>query len=74
MKTFTAAIFDEHSVSLYDAVTGDYEGVLYIGAGKVMGTPIVSTESITINHMDGDGPYISVFSLPDKQFLRKIKL
>ena len=47
-KVFTVAVHDPHSVSLYDAETGSYEGVIYVTSGTIIGTPIVSPKSISV--------------------------
>ena len=47
-KVFTATIHDPHSIALYDAQSGAYEGVIYITSGTIIGMPIVTPKSVSV--------------------------
>lgn len=71
-KNFTVAVHDPHSISLYDVDNGSYEGVIYVTSGTIIGTPIVTSKSITVTYTESGSTYMSVFDLPSKAFNRKI--
>lgn len=73
-KNFTVAVHDPHSISLFDAETGGYEGVIYVTSGTIIGTPIVSTSTVTVTHTENGGTYMSVYNLPSKSFNKKINI
>ena len=71
-KNFTVVVHDPHAVSLYDAETGSYEGVIYVTSGTIIGTPIINSKNVTITHTEHGNTYMSVFDLPSKAFNKKI--
>lgn len=73
-KNFTVVVHDPHSVSLYDAETGSYEGVIYVTSGAIIGTPIISSKTVSITYAENGATFMSVFNLPSKSFNKKIKL
>ncbi len=73
-KVFTVAVHDPHSVSLYDAETGSYEGVIYVTSGTIIGTPIVSPKSISVTCSESGCTYLTIYDLPSKSFNKKIKI
>ena len=73
-KVFAASIKDSHSVALYDAQTGGYEGVIYVTSGSIIGTPIISTKTVSITHLENGSTYMSVYDLPSRSFNKKIKI
>lgn len=73
-KSFTVVVHDPHSVSLYDAETGGYEGVIYVTSGSIIGTPIISTKTVSITHLENGHTYMSVYDLPSRSFNKKIKI
>lgn len=73
-KNFTVVVHDPHSVSLYDAETGSYEGVIYVTSGAIIGTPIISSKTVSITYTENGATFMSVFNLPSKSFNKKIKL
>lgn len=73
-KNFTVVVHDPHSVSLYDAETGGYEGVIYVTSGSIIGTPIITPKTVTVTFTENGSTYMSVYDLPSKGFNRKIKI
>lgn len=73
-KVFTASIHSPHSVALYDAQTGSYEGVIYITSGSIIGMPIVTPTSLSVQFTENGYNYMTVFDLPSKAYNKKIPL
>lgn len=73
-KVFTATIKDPHSVALYDAQTGNYEGIIYITSGSIIGMPIVTPKSLSVQFTENGLNYMSFYDLPSRSFNRKIYL
>lgn len=73
-KNFTVVVHDPHSVSLYDAETGSYEGVIYVTSGAIIGTPIITPKTVTVTHTESGSTYMSVYDLPSRGFNKKIKI
>lgn len=73
-KNFTVVVHDTHSVSLYDAETGGYEGVIYVTSGTIIGTPIINSKNVTVTYTENGSTYMSVFDLPSKAFNKKIHI
>jgi hypothetical protein len=49
-KNFTVVVHDPHSVALYDAETGGYEGIIYVTSGSIVGTPIITPKTVTVTY------------------------
>ena len=73
-KVFSATIHSPHSVALYDAQTGMYEGVIYITSGTIIGMPIVTPKSLSVQFTENGYNYMVVYDLPSKMFNKKIPL
>ena len=73
-KNFTVVVHDPHSVALYDAETGGYEGIIYVTSGSIVGTPIITPKTVTVTFTENGSTYMSVYDLPSKGFSRKIKI
>lgn len=73
-QVLTAAVKDKHSVSIYDATTGQYNGIIFVTSGEITGSPIVTPTSVSVNFIENGQPYMSIFSLPDRQFQKKVSL
>lgn len=73
-KNFTAAVHDPHSICLYDAETGGYEGIIYVTSGSIIGTPIINPKSVSVTYTENGSTYMSIFDLPSKGFNKKIYL
>ena len=73
-KVFSATIHDPHSVALYDAATGAYEGVIYITSGSIIGMPIVTPKSVSVQFTENGYNYMSIFDLPSRAFNKTIPL
>lgn len=73
-KIFAASIHDPHSVALYDAQTGAYEGVIYITSGTIIGMPIVTPKSLSVQFTENGLNYMTIFDLPSKAYNKKIPL
>lgn len=73
-KNFTVAVQDPHSVCLFDAETGGYEGIIYVTSGSIIGTPILSTSTVSVTYTENGSTWISVFDLPSMGFNKKIKV
>lgn len=73
-KNFTAAVLDSHSITLYDAETGGYEGIIYVTSGSIIGTPIISSSTVSVTFTENGFTYMSIFNLPSKSFKTKYRL
>lgn len=73
-KVFTVAVHDPHSISLYDAETGSYEGVIYVTSGSIVGTPIVNAKNVSITFVEGGRTFMCIYDLPSKAFNKKIAI
>jgi hypothetical protein len=73
-KNFTVAVHDPHSICLYDAETGGYEGIIYVTSGSIIGTPIINPKSVSVTYTENGSTYMSIFDLPSKGFNKKIYL
>lgn len=73
-KNFTVVVHDPHSIALYDAETGGYEGIIYVTSGSIVGTPIITPKTVTVTYSQSGGMWMSVFDLPSKGFNKKIKI
>lgn len=73
-KNFTVVVHDPHSVSLFDAETGGYEGVIYVTSGTIIGTPIINSKNVTVTYTENGSTYMSVFDLHSKAFNKKIHI
>ena len=71
-KVFTVAVHDPHSICLYDASTGSYEGIIYVTSGSIIGNPVVTPNSVSVTFTEHGSTYMSVFDLPSKTFSKKI--
>ncbi|MBO5827116.1 MAG: hypothetical protein J6R59_01360 [Paludibacteraceae bacterium] len=73
-KVYTVAVRDTHSISLYDASTGGYEGIIYVTSGSIIGNPIISSNSVTVTFTENGSTYMSIFDLPSRRFNKKIRI
>lgn len=71
-KVFTASVKDGRSVSLYDVATGQYEGIIFVTSGEITGNPIVTPTTLSVTFIENGKHFISTYSLPDRNFIRKI--
>lgn len=73
-KVFTVAVKDPHSITLFDASTGAYEGIIYVTSGSIIGSPIINPSSVSVTFTENGSTYMSIFDLPSKRFSKKIYL
>lgn len=73
-KVFSATIKDTHSIALYDAQTGVYEGIIYVTSGSIIGMPIVTPKTVSVQFTENGFTYMSIFDLPSRSFNKKIPL
>ena len=73
-KVFAATIHDPHSIGLYDAQTGNYEGVIYITSGSIIGMSIVTPKSLSVQFTENGFNYMVIYDLPSRNFNKKIPL
>ena len=73
-KVLTAVVVDPHVLSLYDAQTGDYDGIIYVTSGAIIGQPIVTTDKLTVTYSENGFTYMNLYKLPSKDFDRKIQI
>lgn len=73
-KVLTAVVTDPHILSLYDAQTGDYDGILYVTSGAIIGNPIVTADKLTVTYTENGLTYMNIYKLPSKNFDRKIQV
>ena len=73
-KVLTAVVTDPHILSLYDAQTGDYDGILYVTSGAIIGNPIVTADKLTVTYTENGLTYMNIYKLSSKNFDRKIQV
>lgn len=73
-KVLTATINDPHSIKLFDASTGAYEGVIYITSGSIIGMPICTPKSVSVQFTENGMNYMVIYDLPSRNFNKKIPL
>lgn len=73
-KVFTVAVKDPHSITLFDASTGAYDGIIYVTSGSIIGSPIITPSSVSVTFTENGSTYMSIFDLPSKRFSKKIYL
>ena len=71
-KVLTTAIHDPHSVALYDTQTGVYEGIIYVTSGTIVGMPIVTPTTLTVQCLESGLMYMAIYELPSRVFVKKI--
>lgn len=71
---YTATASNEHSISIYNAETGAYQTSVFVTTGKIIGQPIVSSETISVTFNERGCNYMSVYNAKTLAFLRKITL
>ena len=73
-KVLTAVVADPHVLSLYDAQTGEYDGIIYVTSGSIIGQPIVTADKLTVTYSENGFTYMNLYKLPSKEFDRKIQI
>lgn len=73
-KVFTVAVRDPHSICLYDATTGSYEGIIYVTSGSIIGNPVITSSSVSVTFTEHGSTYMTIFDLPSKKFNKKIHI
>jgi hypothetical protein len=73
-KVLTAVVSDPHILSLYDAQAGDYDGILYVTSGSIIGQPVVTADKLTVTYSENGLTYMNMYKLPSKDFERKIQI
>lgn len=71
---FTVAVYDPHSISIYDVATGGYRGIIYVTSGSIIGNPIVTAKNISVTFTENGKTYISTYEMPSRAFLKKIAI
>ena len=67
---YTAVAGNEHNISIYDAVSGNYVSSLFITSGKIIGQPIVSAKTITVTYNEKGSNYMAVYDAESLNFIR----
>ena len=73
-KVLTAVVVDPHVLSIYDAQTGEYDGIIYVTSGSIIGQPIVTADKLTVTYSENGFTYMNLYKLPSKEFDRKIQI
>lgn len=73
-KSYTAVAADQHSISIYEVGTGRYDGFIFVTSGEITGSPIITGNNVTIAFNEGGTNYMSTYTLPGRQFVRRIQL
>lgn len=73
-KVLTAVVADPHVLSIYDAQTGEYDGIIYVTSGSIIGQPIVTADKLTVTYSENGFTYMNLYKLPSKEFDRKIQI
>ena len=71
-KNYTVVANDQHSVSVYEVPSGEFRGTVFITDGQILGQPIISGDTVTINIFENGKNWICVHSLPGMGFQKKI--
>jgi hypothetical protein len=51
-----------------------YEGVIYITSGSIIGMPIVTPKSLSVQFTENGYNYMVMYDLPSRNFNKKIPL
>lgn len=73
-KNITVVVKDPHSISLFDAESGQYLGVIYVTSGSIVGSPIISQKIVTVTSQENGRMYMSTFDLTTRSFVKKISV
>lgn len=73
-ETYTVAVLDPHSISIYDVATGGYRGIIYVTSGTIIGSPIVTAKNVSVTFTENGRTYISTYEMPSRSFVRKITI
>lgn len=71
---YTAVAGNEHNISIYDAISGNYVSSIFITSGKIIGQPIVSAKTITVTYNEGGSNYMAVYDAETLNFIRNQSL
>jgi hypothetical protein len=71
---YTAVAGNEHNISVYDAISGNYVSSIFITSGKIIGQPIVSAKTITVTYNEGGSNYMAVYDAETLSFIRNQSL
>jgi hypothetical protein len=73
-NTYTAIADNQHNITIYDAVSGNYVSSINVTSGQIIGQPIVSANTITVAFTEGGSNYMSVFDAHSLNFIRRQSL
>lgn len=73
-KVFTVTVKDPHSITLFDASTGAYEGIIYVTSGSIIGSPIISQKDVSVTVQENGVMYMISYNMSNRSLLRKIRV
>jgi hypothetical protein len=73
-NTYTAVAANQHNITVYDAVSGNYVSSINVTSGQIIGQPIVSANTITVTFSEGGSNYMSVFDAHTLNSIRRQSL
>jgi hypothetical protein len=73
-NTYTAVASNQHNMTIYDAVSGNYIASINVTSGQIIGQPIMSANTITVTFNEGGCNYMSVYDAKSLNFLRRQSL
>lgn len=73
-KNITVVVKDPHSISLFDAESGQYLGVIYVTSGSIVGSPIISQKIVTVTSQENGMMYMTTYDLTTRSFVKKISI
>ena len=71
---YTAVAADDHRINIYDARTGSYISCINVTAGCSIGSPMVSSDTISVVFEERGHRYMSVYDGRTLSFLRRQSL
>lgn len=71
-KNYTVVANNQHSVSVYELPGMEFKGTFFVTDGQILGQPIISGDTCTINVCENGKNWINVYSFPSLGFQKKI--
>ena len=71
---YTAVAADDHRINIYDARTGSFISCINVTSGCIIGSPMVSSDTISVVFEERGHRYMNVYDGRTLSFLRRQSL
>lgn len=72
-EAVTAVAKDNNTIAIYDMM-GNPKTTIFVTSGQIIGQPQNTGSQITVTYTEGGQNYMSVYGLPNYNFINKIPL